>query len=454
MKYTKDNPLKVIELFSGIGSQRSALEKAGIPHKVVAISEIDKFALKSYNEMYNHCLDSGETINLGDITKIDPNDAPDCDFMSYSFPCTDLSIAGRQQGMDMNSGTRSSLLWECERLIKAKKPKYLMLENVKMLVSKKFKPQFDIWLQKLSDIGYNTYWKVLNAKDFGVPQNRERVFAISIRKDIDDKTFEFPKPFKLEKRLKDVLEPKVNNKFYLKPELVNRFKFIGNHSTVNNTKVLTTIDYKDTKRVTTSPVGDLNHFAHRHMNAVFGGESISPTLSTMQGGNTQPKVITTDIPINPLKGLTGKSWQFEQQIYDPHGIARTIKANGGSGNIPKVLIKANNKKGYNEAHDGDSISLDHPNSDKKHSRVTKNVSRTLTTSQDVGVIRLKYNKDDYVDFSIRKLTPKECWRLMGFSDSQFEKAESVCSNTQLYKQAGNSIVVDVMEYIFKNLFNG
>lgn len=358
MKYTKDNPLKVIELFSGIGSQRSALEKAGIPHKVVAISEIDKFALKSYNEMYNHCLDSGETINLGDITKIDPNDAPDCDFMSYSFPCTDLSIAGRQQGMDMNSGTRSSLLWECERLIKAKKPKYLMLEN---------------------------------AKDFGVPQNRERVFAISIRKDVDDKTFEFPKPFKLEKRLKDILEPNVDSRFYLKQELIDRFKFVKQN---------------ESNMVTTSPVGDLNHFAHRHMNCVFGDKSISPTLSTMQGGNTQPK----------------------------------------------VLIKTNNKKGYNEAHDGDSISLDHPNSDKKHSRVTKDVSRTLTTSQDVGVIRLKYNKDDYVDFSIRKLTPKECWRLMGFSDGQFEKAESVCSNTQLYKQAGNSIVIPVMSYIFKNLF--
>lgn len=389
MEYTKDNPLKVIELFSGIGSQRSALEKAGIPHKVVAISEIDKFALKSYNEMYNHCLDSGETINLGDITTIDPKDVPDCDFMSYSSPCQSFSIAGHMLGGEKGSGTRSSLLWEVEKLIEFKKPKYLMLENVKMLVSKKFKHTFDDWLKVLDNIGYNTYWKVLNAKDFGVPQNRERVFAISIRKDVDDKTFEFPKPFKLEKRLKDVLEPKVDKKFYLKSELVNRFKFVEGNSSSNV--------------VTTSPVGDLNHFAHRHMNAVFGDKSISPTLSTMQGGNTQPK----------------------------------------------VLIKANSSLGYNEAHDGDSISLDHPNSTKKHSRVTKDVSRTLTTSQDVGVVLLNGYK-----FSIRKLTPKECWRLMGFSDNQFEKAESVCSNTQLYKQAGNSIVVDVMEHIFKNLFKG
>lgn len=389
MEYTKDNPLKVIELFSGIGSQRSALEKAGIPHKVVAISEIDKFALKSYNEMYNHCLDSGETINLGDITTIDPKDVPDCDFMSYSSPCQSFSIAGHMLGGEKGSGTRSSLLWEVEKLIEFKKPKYLMLENVKMLVSKKFKHTFDDWLKVLDNIGYNTYWKVLNAKDFGVPQNRERVFAISIRKDVDDKTFEFPKPFKLEKRLKDVLEPKVDKKFYLKSELVNRFKFVEGNSNSNV--------------VTTSPVGDLNHFAHRHMNAVFGDKSISPTLSTMQGGNTQPK----------------------------------------------VLIKANSSLGYNEAHDGDSISLDHPNSTKKHSRVTKDVSRTLTTSQDVGVVLLNGYK-----FSIRKLTPKECWRLMGFSDNQFEKAESVCSNTQLYKQAGNSIVVDVMEHIFKNLFKG
>lgn len=387
MKYTKENPLRVIELFSGIGAQRSALEKAGIPHKVVAISEIDKFALKSYNEMYNHCLDSGETINLGDITKIDPKDVPDCDFMSYSSPCQSFSIAGHMLGGEKGSGTRSSLLWEVEKLIEFKKPKYLMLENVKMLVSKKFKHTFDDWLKVLDSLGYNTYWKVLNAKDFGVPQNRERVFAISIRKDVDYETFEFPKPFKLEKRLKDVLEPKVNKKFYLKSELVNRFKFVEGNSNSNV--------------VTTSPVGDLNHFAHRHMNAVFGDKSISPTLSTMQGGNTQPK----------------------------------------------VLIKANNSLGYNEAKDGDSISLDHPNSTKKHSRVTKDVSRTLTTSQDVSVILLNGYK-----FSIRKLTPKECWRLMGFSDSQFEKAQSVNSNSQLYKQAGNSIVVDVMEYIFKNLF--
>ena len=391
MKYTKDNPLKVIELFSGIGAQRSALEKAGIPHKVVAISEIDKFALKSYNEMYNHCLDSGETINLGDITKIDPKDVPDCDFMSYSSPCQSFSIAGHMLGGEKNSGTESSLLWEVEKIIRAKKPKYLMLENVKMLVSRKFKHTFDDWLKVLDNLGYNTYWKVLNAKDFGVPQNRERVYAISIRKDIDNKTFAFPKPFKLTKRLKDILEPNVDKRFYLKQELIDRFKFVKQNKS-------------DT--VTTSPVGDLNHFAHRPMNCVFGDKSISPTLSTMQGGNTQPK----------------------------------------------VLIKANNSLGYNEAKDGDSISLDHPNSTKKHSRVTKGVSRTLTTSQDIGVIRLKYSKDDYVDFSIRKLTPKECWRLMGFSDGQFEKAESVCSNTQLYKQAGNSIVVDVMEYIFKNLF--
>ena len=185
MKYTKENPLKVIELFSGIGAQRSALEKAGIPHKVVAISEIDKFALKSYNEMYNHCLDSGETINLGDITKIDPKDVPDCDFMTYSFPCTDISSLGHEQGLVEGTHTRSSLLWECRKLIKHKNPKYLMLENVKMLLSKKNKPQFNKWLVTLNSFGYNNYYKVLNAKDFGMPQNRERVFVISIRKDID-----------------------------------------------------------------------------------------------------------------------------------------------------------------------------------------------------------------------------------------------------------------------------
>ena len=164
--------LRVFEAFAGYGSQSIALRNLGIEYEVVAISEIDKYAIKAYEAIH------GPTNNLGDICKINPSDIPDHDLFTYSFPCQDLSVAGKQAGL--GKGTRSGLLYECEKIIEAKKPKYLLLENVKNLVSKKFKPHFDEWLDYLESLGYTNYWKALNTKDYGVPQNRERVFVVSI----------------------------------------------------------------------------------------------------------------------------------------------------------------------------------------------------------------------------------------------------------------------------------
>ena len=166
--------LKVFESFAGIGTQRMGLERAGIDHEVVGICEIDKFAIDSYQAIH------GETKNYGDISKIDPKDLPDFDLFTYSFPCTSISMAGKQKGFKKGSGTQSSLLWECEKVIRAKKPKYLLMENVKNLVANKFKPGFEEWLTALEELGYTNYYSVLNAKDFGIPQNRERVFCVSI----------------------------------------------------------------------------------------------------------------------------------------------------------------------------------------------------------------------------------------------------------------------------------
>ena len=180
--------LRVFEAFAGYGSQSIALRNLGIEHEVVAISEIDKYAIKAYETIH------GPTNNLGDICKIDPNDIPDHDLFTYSFPCQDLSVAGKQAGL--GKGTRSGLLYECEKVIEAKKPKYLLLENVKNLVGKKCKPQFDEWLDYLESLGYTNYWQVLNAKDYGVPQNRERVFVVSILG--EHKPYEFPKPIPLD----------------------------------------------------------------------------------------------------------------------------------------------------------------------------------------------------------------------------------------------------------------
>ena len=196
--------LKVFEAFSGYGSQAISLRNIGIPYKVVGISEIDKNAIKAYMAIH------GDTPNYGDISKLEV--LPSCDLFTYSFPCTDISLAGTKLGLSQGSNTRSSLLWECKRLIDVSKPKYLLLENVKNLVGKKNKPDFDRWCAYLESIGYKNYWKVLNARDYGMCQNRERVYMISI---LGNDTFEFPKAIPLTLKIKDLLEPKVDPKYYL-----------------------------------------------------------------------------------------------------------------------------------------------------------------------------------------------------------------------------------------------
>lgn len=347
--------LKVFESFAGIGTQRMALRNLGIDHDVVAISEIDRFAIQSYEAIH------GETNNLGNISKIDINDIPDHDLFTYSFPCQDISDAGMRKGFEKNSGTRSSLLWECERVIDHKRPTYLLMENVKALINKHHRPHFEQWLALLESYGYTNYWQVLNAKDYGIPQNRERVFCLSILGDHDP--YVFPEPFELKLRLRDVLEPEVDEMFYLREDLQNRLKQKLNTATNENciAKIKTKTGWNRHK--TYSPNG------------------IAPTLTSMQGGGTQPNVA----------------------IFN------------GSFNKFKI-----NQKG---------------------------ISNSLTT-----VLKDNYVLEYDNQIRIRRLTPLECWRLMGISDEDFYKAQAVNSNTQLYKQAGNAIVVDVLEHIFKGVF--
>lgn len=198
--------VKVIELFAGIGSQTQALKNIGVEHEVIGISEICPIAIKAYNALH------GETNNFGDISKIET--LPQSDFWTYSFPCQDISMAGKQQGFSRDTTTRSGLLYEVERLLNvSEKPDYLLMENVKNLVSKKFINGFEDWISILDNLGYNSYWKVLNASDYGIAQERERVFMVSIRKDLN-KVFSFPKPKKLGLFVKDFSQNtphKVNN---------------------------------------------------------------------------------------------------------------------------------------------------------------------------------------------------------------------------------------------------
>ena len=255
--------LKVLELFSGVGCQTQALKNIGIEHQSTQC-EIDKYAESIYNQIH------GDTENLGDITKVDENTLYEkqWDLITYSFPCTNISVAGQQEGLEKDSGTASSLLWECERIIRKVKPTYLLMENVKNLLSKKHIHNFEEWLRILEDMGYKNYYKVLNAKDFGVPQNRERVFCVSILG--EHEPYEFPEPRPLDIRLKDVLESNVDAKYYLSEKIQQRFKMkpqgdsiigttapefrtIGQRDIVYNTDgtmgALVATDYKQPKQI-------------------------------------------------------------------------------------------------------------------------------------------------------------------------------------------------------------
>ena len=412
--------LRVFEAFAGYGSQSIALRNLGIEYEVVAISEIDKYAIKAYEAIH------GPTNNLGDISKIDPSDIPDHDLFTYSFPCQDLSVAGKQAGL--GKGTRSGLLYECEKIIEAKKPKYLLLENVKNLVGKKFKPEFNKWLEYLEGLGYTNYWKVLNAKDYGVPQNRERVFVVSILG--EHKPYEFPKAIPLDKCIADILEDEVDEKYYInKPfHLVNK----GHQA-------------------------ELDIKGQDCIKRAYGTDKIAPTLTTMQGGMREPKILED---LDFVGGIGDKDWAGDgkklsrnypqgNRVYSDKGIACSQTSNGGGlggstglylVNLPCIAAS----RGRNPENPS-SREAGLPTEQRLEFN-TKGTSNTITTVQ----------KDNYVverTCRIRKLTPRECFRLMGMRDDDIDKIQAAgISNTQQYKMAGNSIVVNVLEAIFGELF--
>lgn len=216
--------IRYLSLFSGIGAFEKALERLNIPFELVGYSEIDKFASKAYSLLHG----VPESMNFGDITKINEKLIPsDIDLITYGFPCQDISIAGYQKGLLNEDGTktRSGLFFDALRIIEHTQPKVAIAENVKNLMGKKFKEQFRVVLKSLEDAGYNNYWKVLDASDFQIPQRRERVFIISIRKDIDSGIFKFPEPVELKQCLGHLLENEVSDKYYLTKEKIEKIVF-------------------------------------------------------------------------------------------------------------------------------------------------------------------------------------------------------------------------------------
>lgn len=343
--------MKLLSLFSGIGAFEKAMKNQDIPFELVGYSEIDKYAAKSYSEVHG----VPESMNLGDIQKIDETSLPQVDFITYGFPCQDISKAGHTKGFfdDTGKKTRSGLFFDALRIIKYCQPKVAIAENVKNLVGKTFKEEFEIVLQSLDEAGYNNYWKVLKASDFGVPQKRERVFIVSIRKDVDHQVFQFPEPFPLDCCLEDYLEKDVDEKFFLSNEQVQKFLNSNYHLEQDRIQdiggVCNSLRARDYKSPLCVRIGNIynDSYGGSYAGNVYAKEGIAPALTTAQGGGRQ-------------------------------------------------LMIVDNQR-------------------------------------------------------VRKLSPVEYWKLMGFDREDALKCS--CSNTQLYKQAGNSIVVDVCEEILCNLFD-
>lgn len=248
--------VKYLSLFSGIGAFEKALERLKIPYELVGYCEIDPFVSKAYSLLHG----VPESMNFGDITKLNENSLPDnIDLITYGFPCQDISIAGLQKGLVDESGqkTRSGLFFDALRIIEHTQPQVAIAENVKNLTSKKFSKQFETVLNSLNEAGYNNYYRVLNAIDYEIPQNRERILIVSIRKDIDTGIFEFPESVELKKCLGDLLESEVPKKYFLTPEKLKSIEYSSFNQVSGATiqewggicKTLLARDYKDPKCV-------------------------------------------------------------------------------------------------------------------------------------------------------------------------------------------------------------
>lgn len=393
--------LKVFTAFTGIGSQEIALKELGIDIDIVGISEVDKNALLAYdaihNENYNVEYPSKEEMlnefkvkniaynfstgkseipkniddikhlynahikskNYGDIRLINPIALPDFDLFTYSFPCKNISVAGKQAGLEKGSETQSSLIWECEKIIKTKQPKYLLMENVKNLLSPKHKNILDTWIELLNQLGYESYYSILNAKDYGVPQNRERTIMVSITKELNQ-TFTFPKKFDNGTRVKHLLENNVDKKYHVPLEKVEHLIEKLKNREISNTirvggrgslgKHEWDLVYQENKLIY---IGDITQKGIDSNKRVYHADGLCPTITAMQGGNRQSKI------------------------------------------------------GY---------------------------------------------KSD-PNFVIRRLTPLECWRLMGYKDEYYYKAKNIgqLSDSKLYERAGRGIVIPMLKEIFKNM---
>ena len=426
--------LKVLELFGGIGACSKALERLGIDCEIADYVEIDKYAVKSFNAIHN------TNFEPQDICEWDKD--IEVDLIMHGSPCQDFSLAGKQAGGDAGSGTRSSLMYETIRIVEKLKPKYVIWENVKNLLSKKHRHNFDAYLETMERLGYTNYYQVLNAKDYGIPQNRERIFTVSI---LGNEKYEFPNK-QDEPNLQNFLEKDVNIK--TKPMCDKAFQkeyqeIITSDKDIYQCNVKS--GYQDCKvGIKVSPtIRANNNCTHILQRFEFPPkQELKLKLKDMLEDEVDEKYYLSDVAINKIKRHKNKI--IENENPDESSTLHAGYYKMGGRDQQYIRIKEATKQGYKEAYEGDGVNI---SSRMKYQRgnVQKESVQTITTSggNERGVV--------LNDLRIRKLTPKECYRLMGFDDEDYEKASKVNSNTQLYKQAGNSIVVNVLEAILKEL---
>ena len=571
-----DKPIRLIEMFAGVGSQAKALERLGANFEHYKISEWEVNATASYKAVHkgddntDYSADftaeqlteilydigistdgkkplslkeidrKGEpwkrtvynnfkaTNNIGSILNVKGGDLgivdtdKYCYILTYSFPCQDLSLAGKGKGMAKDSGTRSGLLWEVERLLNecTELPQILLMENVTQVHGSKNREHFDEWIRFLESKGYSNFWQDLNAKNFGIPQNRNRTFMVSA---LGDYTYNFPQEFPLKLRLKDMLEDSVDEKFYLSGKMINFFRenTKKQQEKGNGFKFQPTDGECVGKAITTRAGGRMDDNFIEEQPVLIGGmqknqavkkDGISTTLTSAMGCGggyvpmvTEPKLeVAFNLYNEGVKGFNRNTGE----VLHTSGVCQTIQTMQGGNRQPKIVEPlAYDEQNQYLRTDGTVGTLTTDGSSPKHNnRVVENCfvsekgvrficspKRGMTTDVNADVcqpltakgqqnwtgsfvspdiegleksstiggteptkINLKNgsqitSNDNLSGLRIRKLTPKECWRLMGFDDADFEKAAEVNSNSQLYKQAGNSIVVDVLYHIFREM---
>ncbi|MGW7927559.1 DNA (cytosine-5-)-methyltransferase [Staphylococcus xylosus] len=395
--------MNFIDICSGIGGFRTGLERNG--HNCIAFAEIDKYAIQSYKAIY----DTENEVELGDITTIHDSEweqfKGNCDMIVGGTPCQSFSLAGKRLGFE---DTRGTVFFSYVNAIKQVQPKYFLFENVKGLMSHDKGNTIKVILKAFDEVGYDLDFEVFNSKYYDVPQNRERIYIVGIRKDLSDKSF---KPVAVGKKKMDLLKAWASDEINLKQ-----------------------IHPKLKTEVTTRLVDVLeNEVDEKYYLSEEKTKKLTLNINMQMDNEKSTVPVLTPDRVN--KRQNGRRFKedgepmFTLTSQDKHGIA----------------IREATKQGYAVAEQGDSVNVSYPTSKTRRGRVGKQVAQTLQAGEvNQGVVMN--------DIRIRKLTPLECWRLQGFTDEQFYKAkDSGVSNSQLYKQAGNSVTVNVVDEIVKGL---